>query len=106
CKDNTATIYRQTDGSWELQDTIHHSDYVNSANFSPDGRYVVTASDDKTVKIYGRKADGSWEPKACIVHKYGVLSAAFSPDSRHVVTASNDKTAKIIGQQADGAECG
>ncbi|WOG30283.1 F-box/WD repeat-containing protein [Endozoicomonas sp. 8E] len=93
---------KKADGSWEVNTTIEHKKIVNSANFSPDGRHLVTASDDGTVKIVGRKADGSWEEKATFSHKDSVTSATFSPDSRHVVTASDDKTAKIIGQQDDG----
>ena len=57
-----------------------------SAAFSPDGRFVVTASLDGTARFWEAatgKAIG--EP---LRHESAVLSAAFSPDGRFVVTAS------------------
>ena len=61
--------------------------YVKSASFSPDGRYVVTASWhwDKTSKLW------SVESGDCFLtmnHGSYVYSASFSPDGRYVVTAS------------------
>jgi WD40 repeat protein len=72
---------------------------VIAAAFSPDGRQVVTASDDKTARIWSA-ADGT--PIAELKgHTHSVRSAAFSPDGRQVVTASDDKTARIWSA-ADG----
>ena len=54
-----------------------------SAAFSPDGRFVVTASEDGTARIWEAatgKAIG--EP---LRHEKKVSSAAFSPDGRFVV---------------------
>jgi WD40 repeat protein len=84
------------------QDAIHtlrgHSHLVSSAwvwsaAFSPDGTRVVTASRDKTAKIWD--AESGEEILAVGGHSYAVLYAAFSPDGSRVVTASGDKTAKI-----------
>ena len=68
--------------------------YVKSASFSPDGRYVVTASWhwDKTSKLW------SVESGDCLMtmnHEDYVNSASFSPDGRYVVTASDDHTSKL-----------
>ncbi len=103
--DNTAKIYvHKDDGAWEPEDTLSHTHCVNSANFSPDGRYVATASKDGSVRIY-KKANGSWKQKAIFFHRYGfeAFSATFSPDGRHLVTTSGEGTAKLIGQMADGS---
>ena len=110
--DKTAKIYgRGEDGNWTEKATITHDGWVNSATFSADGRHVVTSADgrhvvtascDKTAKIYGRGEDGNWTEKATITHDGWVNSATFSADGRHVVTASDEKTAKIYGRGEDG----
>ena len=32
--------------------TSAHSDYINSVAFSPDGKTIVSGSDDKTIKVW------------------------------------------------------
>ena len=70
-----------------------HKDRVFSAVFPPDGRRVVTASLDKTARI--------WDPATgrelfkLAGHENAVLSAAFSPDGSRVVTARSDTTARV-----------
>jgi WD40 repeat protein len=70
-----------------------HGAYVKSANYSPDGTRIVTASYDKTVRIWDARIGA---PIAVLSgHGQKVMSAAYSPDSAHIVTASMDKTARI-----------
>lgn len=70
-----------------------HNDQVLSAAFSPDGRSIVTASRDKTARIWD--ANGGHEIAVLRGHERQVTSASFSPDGKWVVTASADKTARI-----------
>jgi WD domain, G-beta repeat len=71
-----------------------HHDAVNVAAFSPDGAHVVTASWDKTARVWDLRGD---KPSFVALegHQGEVVSAAFSPDGSHVVTASWDKTARV-----------
>ncbi|HEU4559383.1 MAG TPA: WD40 repeat domain-containing protein [Longimicrobium sp.] len=70
-----------------------HTRPASSAAFSPDGQWIVTASDDNTARIW--RADGTGEPTVLRGHTAAVLSAAFSPDGQRVVTASADSTARV-----------
>ncbi len=70
-----------------------HQGRVNVAAFSPDGKWVVTAANDGTARVWNA-ATGEQ------VFKVGdgrspMHSAAFSPDGRWIVTASDDSTARI-----------
>jgi WD40 repeat protein len=70
-----------------------HGGSVLSAAFSPDGSRIVTASDDKTARIW----DATTAKEIAVLrgHDDALLSAAFSPDGSRIVTASDDKTARI-----------
>jgi WD40 repeat protein/serine/threonine protein kinase len=69
-----------------------HTGVVMMAAFSPDDQMVVTASADKTAKIW-RTSDGK-ELFILKGHEDTVVSATFSSDGTQVLTSSLDKTAK------------
>jgi Tol biopolymer transport system component/tRNA A-37 threonylcarbamoyl transferase component Bud32 len=70
-----------------------HTGPVRFTAFSPDGRQIVTASYDKSARIWD--AATGRQVRLLSGHTDRVLSAAFSPDGRQVVTASTDKSARI-----------
>jgi WD40 repeat protein len=74
---------------------------VHSAAYSPNGGHIVTASVDRTARIWDA-ASGA-EITALRGHEDWVLSAAYSSDGGHIVTASNDRTVRIW-DAASGAE--
>ena len=70
-----------------------HGHGVLSAVFSADGSRIVTASLDRTAKIWD-SSNGECKQTLC-GHGHEVLSAVFSADGSRIVTASVDCTAKI-----------
>jgi WD40 repeat protein len=78
-----------------------HSGIIVHATYSPDGCRIVTASADKTARIW----DATTGKQLLVLrgHILGVRSAAFSTDGKLVVTASEDETARVWDAQT-GAE--
>ncbi len=70
-----------------------HGDLVRSAAYSPDGSRIVTASYDKTARIWDTRL--GTQLIVLSGHSGHVRSAEYSPDGTHIVTASADKTARI-----------
>ena len=70
-----------------------HNGIVFSAEFSLDGTKVVSASDDKTLRLWN-VATGECE-QTLAGHSSTVWSAGFSPDGTKVVSASDDKTLRL-----------
>ena len=69
-----------------------HLGWVNAAAFSPDGSKVVTASADKSARVWDAQTG---RLLATCMHEGSVLSVAYSPDGLRFVTASNDNSARI-----------
>jgi WD40 repeat protein len=75
-----------------LTEPLKHGGGVHSAQFSPDGRRIITASDDGTARVWDAQTG---QPLIeALKHGGGVNSAQFSPDGRRVVTASDDSSAR------------
>ncbi|MGJ8671212.1 MAG: NACHT domain-containing protein, partial [Oceanococcus sp.] len=70
-----------------------HEDRLTSVAFAPDGRTVLTGSDDKTCRLWGVSSG-----KTIMIfkgHEHEVTSVAFAPDGRTVLTGSDDKTCRL-----------
>ena len=81
------TIYQTQE-----QHRLWHEKALTSARFSPNGKLILTASSDRTAKVWN--LDGT--PLATLTgHEDRVNTASFSPDGTLIVTASLDNTAKI-----------
>lgn len=78
-----------------------HFGRVTSASYSPDGRRIVSASGDKTVRIWD--AETGAELKTLKGHTDMVYSASHSPDGKRIVSASSDETIRIWDAET-GAE--
>jgi len=66
---------------------------VNSLDFSPDGKRLVTAGGDFLAHVWD--VETGKEIVAKIRHESSISSAVFSPDGRHILTSSSDRTARI-----------
>jgi WD40 repeat protein len=75
-----------------LRAQMIHGGAVATAVFSPDGRRIVTASEDRTARVWD--ADGAKQLELND-HTDEVRSAAFSHDGERIVTASKDESARL-----------
>jgi WD40 repeat protein/tRNA A-37 threonylcarbamoyl transferase component Bud32 len=72
---------------------LKHDGPVWRASFSPDGECVLTASADRTARVW--EARTGKELAVLAGHTQAVFDAAFSPDGRSIATASGDATARL-----------
>ncbi|UQA56959.1 protein kinase domain-containing protein [Polyangium aurulentum] len=79
---------------------LAHPEDVFSAAWSPDGKRIVTASKDKTARVWS--ADGTGDPLVLRGHEESVTSAAWSPDGKRIATTSMDKTARVWSADGTG----
>ncbi|KAE9385618.1 hypothetical protein BT96DRAFT_791075, partial [Gymnopus androsaceus JB14] len=71
-----------------------HADRVISVAFSPDGKRIVSGSDDKSVRIWNAET-GRQEGDPLEGHTDWVTSVAFSPDGKRIVSGSDDNSVRI-----------
>jgi eukaryotic-like serine/threonine-protein kinase len=70
-----------------------HRDRVASAAYSPDGTRIVTASADKTARIWDARTGA--QLAVLSGHQGRVESAAYSPDGMRIVTAATDDSIRV-----------
>ena len=92
--DETRVAVGGTDGLtsiWSLETgsrvlgPLRHEQRVGFVSFSPDGKWLGTASDDHTAKIWDA---ATGELKAVLSHEYPLAALAFSPDSTRLLTTT------------------
>jgi WD40 repeat protein len=60
---------------------------------TPDGRYIVSGSEDETVRVWER--DTGKEVQKLTGHHDWVNSVAVTPDGRYIVSGSADQTVRV-----------
>jgi WD40 repeat protein len=90
-----------TEAEWQLDRAnralqerlaLGHDGPVTAAAFSPDGARIVTASSDKTARLWDA---ATGKGPARLVHHGTVSTAAFSPDGAKIMTVSFGEPARL-----------
>lgn len=71
---------------------MKHRNNVRDIVYSPDGKYLATASDDCTARIWNAASGGQI---ACMQHEDKVSRVVFSRDGKYLATVSYYNTARI-----------
>ena len=72
---------------------LGHNNDINSIAFSPNGKYIASGSDDKTVRVWDIKSKR--EIVKFVGHSDTVYSVAFSPDGKYIASGSRDKAIRV-----------
>ncbi len=84
---------KKLDGEWRLWTFAEHSERVTAVAATPDGRRVVSGSQDKTLRLWDLTTG-----KCLLVfqgHSGAVTSVAVTPDGRFVLSGSEDNTLRL-----------
>ena len=72
---------------------LGHLDYIRTVSFHQEYPWIVSASDDQTIRIW------NWQSRNCVSvltgHNHYVMSAMFHPKEDLVVSASLDQTVRV-----------
>lgn len=72
---------------------LGHLDYVRTTFFHHEYPWILSASDDQTIRIW------NWQSRTCISvltgHNHYVMCAMFHPTEDQIVSASLDQTVRV-----------
>ncbi|HEY9608014.1 serine/threonine-protein kinase [Allocoleopsis sp.] len=78
---------------WQCRQTLSGNSAVNSVAISPNGQFLASGYEDKTVRLWNLETG---EVISTLMgHAQGVKSVAFSPDGTMLATGSDDQTIKL-----------
>jgi WD40 repeat protein len=94
-KDSIVLIYNSS--GTQVDELKAHSANINSVDISPDGRFIVTASDDRRAYIwnYVQKTGKYGIYDSLIGHRDRIWSCRFNKTGKYIITTSADSTIKI-----------
>jgi WD40 repeat protein len=75
---------------------------VTALAVNADGRWVISASEDKTLKVWN--LESGYERCTLAVSRRGVTAVVVTPDGRSAISASEDKTLKTGTSDGAGDE--
>ena len=77
----------------ELVFNVGHAGRLNHECYSPDGKYIASCSNDKTIKIW--EVETGRCVRTLLGHTASVTSVSYSSDSKYLASSSEDGTIKI-----------
>jgi WD40 repeat protein len=89
-------LWNVTDGK-EIKEMNEHEGSIYAISVSPDGKFIASASGDKTIKIWDVNKEKAI--KTLYNHKGEVRDVSFSPDGKILASSSADNTIKLWDTQ-------
>lgn len=86
------TLQQTVEGTQELNRLESHSQRVNTVSYSPNGKLIATASNDRTIKIWSRTG---LLLSTLTGHQDRVIALEFAPNGKLLASASADKTIRL-----------
>jgi WD40 repeat protein len=110
--DDTVKFFHKEDGDWICFQTLSaHKSTVWSADFSASGQYLVTCSDDKTVRVWKNHAhdklpkveEHSWKCISVIqgYHSRSIYDVSWSKLDNLIASASGDNSIAIYSMDSN-----
>ncbi|NET65305.1 MAG: hypothetical protein F6K63_13320 [Moorea sp. SIO1G6] len=91
CEDNSIKVWDADTGKRLYKPLKGHSDLINAFVVSPDGHTLISASRDKTVKVWQLETSGGKLIDSLIGHQGSVYALAVAPDWRIFASGGSDK---------------
>lgn len=79
--------------SFRFSPTLGHAGFVMSVAITPDEKYIVSGSQDRTIKLWDIQSGK--ELRSFEGHTSYVSSVAITPDGKHIVSGGSDNTIKL-----------
>ncbi len=76
-----------------------HTKEIFGIDFSPDGKEIATASEDKTIKIWDLNTKTN--TSTISGHNKSVLSVKFSPDGKNIFSCSDDSLIRLWNKDSE-----
>ena len=95
-------IWNTANGS-EVRTLVGHTNSIWSVTYSPNGRQILTASDDRSIRIWDA---GNGQILKVINSEAQFRNAIYSPNGRHIAVSSIDRRNRVYAIRIYNAETG